>query len=64
MLRTYVDEETRSLRPVEPGGDLGGQWEAYEDADGDRAYASRGRRPDGAGLRLGPEADLLTLAGR
>ncbi len=64
MLRTYVDEETRSLPPVEPGGDLGGQWEAYADADGDRAYASE---VDGQTLLVfgsAPEADLLTLAER
>jgi len=64
LLRTYVDEETRSLPPVEVGGDLGGRWEAYADTEGDLAYASE---VDGQTLLVfgsAPESDLLALAER
>ena len=64
LLRTHVDEETTSRPPVEPGGDLGGRWEAYADAEGDLAYASE---VDGQTLLVfgsAPESDLLTLVER
>jgi hypothetical protein len=64
LLRTYVDEETRSLPPVEVAGDLGGRWQAYADAEGDLAYASE---VDGQALLVfgsATESDLLTLAER
>ncbi len=59
-----MDEETRSLPPVEAGGDLGGRWQAYADAGGDLAYASE---VDGQTLLVfgsAPESDLLALAER
>ncbi|WP_432477324.1 DUF4245 family protein [Nocardioides sp. GXQ0305] len=40
LLETYVDAETTSLPAVEVPGDLGGRWEAFEDAEGDLAYAT------------------------
>ena len=64
LLETYVDEDTRSRAPVEPGGEIGGRWTAYADAEGDLAYATE---VDGQTLLVygsAPEADLLALAQR
>ena len=64
LLRTYVDEDTSPRQPVAPGGDLGGRWEAYADAEGDLAYASE---VDGQTLLVfgsAPESDLLELIER
>ena len=64
LLETYVDEETTSLPAVEIEGDLGGRWTAFEDAEGDLAYATE---VGGQALLVygsAPEAELLDLAGR
>ena len=64
LLETYVDEDTSSLPAVEIDGDLGGRWEAYEDAEGDLAYATRVGGQTLLVFGSAPEADLLALAGR
>ncbi len=64
LLETYVDEETTSRPAVEVGGDLGGRWEAYEDADGDLAYATEVGDQNLLVFGSAPEGDLLTLAER
>jgi hypothetical protein len=64
LLETYVDEETRSLPPVEAGGDLGGRWEAYADAEGDVAYASEVEGQTLLVFGSAPESDLIALIER
>jgi len=64
LLEAYVDEETSSLPAVEVDGDLGGRWEAYEDAEGDLAYATEVGGQTLLVFGSAPEADLLDLAGR
>jgi hypothetical protein len=64
LLRTYVDEDTSGLPPVEPGGELAQRWQAFEDTEGDLAYAAE---VDGQTVLVygsAPAEDLLTLAGR
>ena len=64
LLETYVDEQTTPLPTVEVTGDLGGRWEAFEDAEGDLAYATE---VDGQTVLVYgsvSDDDLLSLAER
>jgi len=64
LLRTYVDEDTSGLPPVAPGGDLARRWQAFEDAEGDLAYAAEVEGQTVLVFGSAPEEDLLTLASR
>ena len=63
LLATYVDEETSSLPDVEPGGELGGSWRAFEDEDGDLAFATEHEGQTVLVYGSASRADLLRLAG-
>jgi len=64
LLTTYVDEETTPRTAVEVRGDLGGTWRAFEDAEGDLAYASEVAGQTVLVYGSAPSEDLLDLAGR
>lgn len=62
LLATYVDEETVRLPAVEPGGQLGRSWRAYEDGEGDLAFAATFAEETVLVYGSASREDLLRLA--